>query len=272
MQHFPAPGGVPGQRLIAPNFDRVTRAATATVGFSSSRDQRSHSDSLSGSEVESLAEQIASNLHKEDQRCGARRLQLPNESMIYSKNNVCVHSTASPPSTAATTTAGPGETIHVPGYLSVRCRGPSILGVGSSLILHWIPNVQMTGAAYGSGDVDTAPQRLGAASAAAGSPASNAGLSYSYSGSAHDSLPKDVSTFTTDLGQMRSVKIFYNVDDRTCGQLVIASKSNQFRVLHFHHGGLPSLYMALQDWPMSSLVMPRTGDVSTARIVFRDIA
>ena len=66
-------------------------------------------------------------------------LRLCGEETIYSKNNVCVH--ARRPNGETPTS---GE-VHVLGNLSVRCRGTSILGVGSSLILHWIPNVQMSG-------------------------------------------------------------------------------------------------------------------------------
>lgn len=72
---------------------------------------------------------------------GPTCLRLGAEEVIYSKNNVCVHPTAECGSPFSTKSE-----IHVLGNLSVRCRGRSILTVGSSLIIHWIPNAHMSGA------------------------------------------------------------------------------------------------------------------------------
>ncbi|CAH1795390.1 unnamed protein product [Owenia fusiformis] len=55
--------------------------------------------------------------------------------------------------------------------------------------------------------------------------------------------------FSVDLGQMRSVRLFYNNEGRKrdkCGQLVLASCESQYKILHFHHGGLSKLAEVLQ--------------------------
>ena len=50
------------------------------------------------------------------------------------------------------------------------------------------------------------------------------------------------------VGQMRSLRIFYCEDDPTSGQLVIASRESQYKILHFHHGGLERLASVFEDW------------------------
>lgn len=260
MQHFPASPQANHPKLLTPEFARVNRSATASLGFGSNRDYRSGTETDSPS-----AQAAASRLRGQSQTSNSLSLKHAAEGMIYSKNNVCVHSTLSSPSASPGTRSKHAETVHVPGYLSLRCRGQSVLGVGSSLILHWIPNVLMTSAAYGTGDnlaVEASPHRAATAQSTSFTSSMTSGFSASDSDSVADGLPKDVSTFTVDLGQMRSVKVFYNQDDRSCGQLVVASMSKQFRVLHFHHGGLPGLASAMDDWPMCSRAQPRNVDVS----------
>ena len=47
---------------------------------------------------------------------------------------------------------------------------------------------------------------------------------------------------------MRSLRIFYSDDACTSGQLVIASRESQYKILHFHHGGLDRLAEVFADW------------------------
>ncbi|XP_039969925.1 uncharacterized protein LOC120781756 isoform X3 [Bactrocera tryoni] len=47
--------------------------------------------------------------------------------------------------------------------------------------------------------------------------------------------------FSVDLSQMRSLRLFFNDDNCTSGQLVISSRESQYKILHFHHGGLDHL-------------------------------
>ncbi|XP_065181479.1 TBC1 domain family member 16-like [Sycon ciliatum] len=276
-------------KLTTPKFSRVSRAATASLGFPSDHDNRQSTDSsvhVGSNETDSLADRTAARLRSDVHVSASpgRHLKLATEDLLYSKNNVCVHSTCgpaghvpsgpSPGRRGSVPAPGPGrvEAVHVPGYLSLRCRGASILGVGSSLILHWVPNKFITNTSYGYGDVaETLTHTNSGTHLANGSPiiqaenrqkrsTSNASNS---SGGGGEALPRDVSTFTIDLGLMRSVKIFFNNDDRASGQLVVASPNKQFRVLHFHHGGLPGLQKALEDWPMCSQAA-RRGDASEA--------
>lgn len=47
--------------------------------------------------------------------------------------------------------------------------------------------------------------------------------------------------FSVDLSQMRSLRLFFNDNSCTSGQLVIASRESQYKILHFHYGGLDHL-------------------------------
>ncbi|KAH9504063.1 hypothetical protein Btru_067655 [Bulinus truncatus] len=56
--------------------------------------------------------------------------------------------------------------------------------------------------------------------------------------------------FSVDLGQMRSLRLFYNDTACTQGQVVIASRESQYKILHFHNGGLDKLAEIFEDWSM----------------------
>ena len=47
---------------------------------------------------------------------------------------------------------------------------------------------------------------------------------------------------------MRSVRVFFSDDACTSGQLVIASRESQYKVLHFHSGGLDKFVEELSEW------------------------
>ncbi|XP_017474480.1 PREDICTED: uncharacterized protein LOC108365054 [Rhagoletis zephyria] len=47
--------------------------------------------------------------------------------------------------------------------------------------------------------------------------------------------------FSVDLSQMRSLRLFFSDDNCTSGQLVIVSRESQYKILHFHYGGLDHL-------------------------------
>ena len=47
---------------------------------------------------------------------------------------------------------------------------------------------------------------------------------------------------------MKSMRLFFSDRDSTCGQLVIASTESQYKILHFHHGGLDKLAGIFEDW------------------------
>ncbi|NXR43245.1 TBC16 protein, partial [Zosterops hypoxanthus] len=54
--------------------------------------------------------------------------------------------------------------------------------------------------------------------------------------------------FRVDLGQMRSLRLFFSDEACTCGQLVVASRESQYKIFHFHHGGLDKLSEVFQQW------------------------
>ncbi|CAF1198268.1 unnamed protein product, partial [Adineta ricciae] len=69
--------------------------------------------------------------------------------------------------------------------------------------------------------------------------------------------------FSVDLGKMRSLRLFY-CDDLPAaasgsGQLVIASCESQYKVLHFHNGGLDRLIEILNEWNLFAYEKTRRG-------------
>ncbi|BFZ02976.1 hypothetical protein BsWGS_06017 [Bradybaena similaris] len=64
--------------------------------------------------------------------------------------------------------------------------------------------------------------------------------------------------FSVDLGQMRSLRLFYSDQACTQGQVVIASRESQYKILHFHNGGLDKLAEIFEDW---SLFAQETNEV-----------
>lgn len=51
-------------------------------------------------------------------------------------------------------------------------------------------------------------------------------------------------------GQMRSLRLFYNDAACSAGQVVIASRESQYKILHFHTGGLDRLAEIFQEWSL----------------------
>ncbi|KAG8221891.1 hypothetical protein J437_LFUL006709 [Ladona fulva] len=69
--------------------------------------------------------------------------------------------------------------------------------------------------------------------------------------------------FSVDLGEMRSLRLFFSdPEECTSGQLVVASRESQYKILHFHRGGLDRLAKVLHQW--GSLLQPQhsSGDRS----------
>ncbi|XP_063816820.1 TBC1 domain family member 16 isoform X2 [Pseudophryne corroboree] len=61
-------------------------------------------------------------------------------------------------------------------------------------------------------------------------------------------LEQTCGVFRVDLGQMRSLRLFFSDEACTSGQLVVASRESQYKVFHFHHGGLGKLSEVFQQW------------------------
>lgn len=49
---------------------------------------------------------------------------------------------------------------------------------------------------------------------------------------------------------MRSLRLFYNDAACSAGQVVIASRESQYKILHFHNGGLDRLAEIFQEWSL----------------------
>jgi hypothetical protein len=47
---------------------------------------------------------------------------------------------------------------------------------------------------------------------------------------------------------MHSMRVFYSNQERTNGQLVIASHDSQYKIFHFHHDGLDKLAIIFERW------------------------
>ncbi|XP_042888521.1 TBC1 domain family member 16-like isoform X2 [Penaeus japonicus] len=67
--------------------------------------------------------------------------------------------------------------------------------------------------------------------------------------------------FSIDVSQCRSLRLFFSDREHTCGQLVIASQESQYKIFHFHHGGLDKLASVFEDW--NFLVKPQDEEVKS---------
>jgi hypothetical protein len=108
----------------------------------------------------------------------------------------------------------PDKSVKVDGYLTIKRKScRASRGRWPPLIAHWIPNEQLASSLDGGGGGHT---------------------------------------FTVDLEHMRSVRVFCSDSDKTKGQLVITTKENHFKVLHFPNGGLNQLIAVFEEWPLCS--------------------
>lgn len=58
---------------------------------------------------------------------------------------------------------------------------------------------------------------------------------------------------------MRSLRLFYSDPFCTKGQVVIASRESQYKILHFHHGGLDKLAEIFEDWNLFAKMKDKVG-------------
>ncbi|CAF0844005.1 unnamed protein product [Didymodactylos carnosus] len=65
--------------------------------------------------------------------------------------------------------------------------------------------------------------------------------------------------FSVNLGQMRSLRLFYCDELTNSGQLVIASCESQYKVLHFHQGGLDRLTNVFNEWNIFAVEKAKAG-------------
>ena len=136
------------------------------------------------------------------------------EEVLFCKNNICVHFTPSDDL----------KDIHIPGYLSIKSRTRQSGHV--RLILSWTPNSHF-------------------------SPRSNEDKQCSVARGNPIEIevpPRVNEVFIVDLGEMKSLKLFFDEEDASSGQFVVGNHENHYKVFHFHHGGLNRVNQILQDW------------------------
>lgn len=213
---------------------------------------------------------------------GAGRHEAVEGEIIFSKNNICVHSS---------------DGQHVPGYFTIKVHKFLPFSEDgdpheeSTLLLHWVPNnfihkhpatvspessptkshvsaIRRTVTenceiplSYRSSssvpgrdvtETEEMEQQLQCLRLSATSPSFESNGRSSQCG---DNSPQ---LFSVDLRQMKSLRLFFTNTDslnagratesNTTGQLVIASRDGQFRVFHFHFGGLDKLVSVLEEW------------------------
>lgn len=110
--------------------------------------------------------------------------------------------------------------ILVPGYMSVATRGSDF---GQTLILNWTPNSVMDKTSGG---------------ASGGRPAS------------FPDRPS-CSSVSIDLGQMESIRVFYQLDTHqriSGGEVVISTRERHFKMFYFKHSGLYDLVKKFRSW------------------------
>jgi len=66
---------------------------------------------------------------------------------------------------------------------------------------------------------------------------------------------------------MRSLRLFFADPACTSGQLVVASRESQYKILHFHHGGLDRLAATLHQW--HQLLYPRLSSDTEETLPYR---
>jgi len=54
--------------------------------------------------------------------------------------------------------------------------------------------------------------------------------------------------FNVDLSEMKTLRLFYEQKDESCGHFVIGNFENHYKVFHFHHGGLDRITQILREW------------------------
>lgn len=135
--------------------------------------------------------------------------------IVFCKNNVCVHLSSL------------DDGSHVPGYFILKSKTRQSGHV--RLLVTWTPNSYFCDK-NAETNVDEKDQL------------ECKGLLISKLCSSSPEV------FNVDLSEMKTLRLFYEQEDPTCGQLVIGNYENHYKVFHFHHGGLDRITQILQDW------------------------
>lgn len=60
--------------------------------------------------------------------------------------------------------------------------------------------------------------------------------------------PCALEVFSVDLSEMKTLKLFYDENDKTCGHFIIGNHENHYKVLHFNCGGIDKITKILEEW------------------------
>jgi len=176
-----------------------------------------------------------------------------NGELLYSKNNVCVH------------LPGLLSNLHHPGFLAVTAK---IENSKTSLVLNWSPQINKPTSQKLLGENQIAVSEANIARNevhidydqmkmyySGSSPIDNNNESKSEITGQYKDLVSKVTRsvqpcgpFTINLGLMQSIRIYFANDKHTDGQLFIATGDAQYKILHFHNGGLNCIVDVLHDW------------------------
>ena len=191
------------------------------------------------------------------------------EEFLLCKNNVCVHVQPSKEYFR--------EEEHIPGYFSLKYlhRGHD----HPDLILCWVPNSLLTVSLTdeeSSKSLDSSTSSVKEADEQDSSELlqnekQNGEISHesnsvvtlntslrsdrslsSPSSPRHNPLNKFDTPFggifAVNLTDMKTLKLFYSNDKFTSGQLVLGNYESQYKVFHFHHGGMDKLTEVFDKW------------------------
>lgn len=137
------------------------------------------------------------------------------DEVLFCKNNVCVHLSSL-------------DGSHVPGYFILKSVTRHSGHV--RLLVTWTPNSYFCDKKTNLDDKDVKDEF------------ECKGLLIS------ELCGSSPEVFNVDLSEMKTLRLFYEQEDETCGQLVIGNYENHYKVFHFHHGGLDRITQILQEW------------------------
>ncbi|KZC11591.1 TBC1 domain family member 16 [Dufourea novaeangliae] len=207
---------------------------------------------------------------------------------LFCKNNVCVH----PP----TLMRQNSDVVHHPGYMAITCRFNKNSNV-PTLHLSWIPNStlrkhpatlenvnakKLDCTAHRDNETGTHPSQISEEACDLKSEemptwmrspellALQHNLTFPESATASPVTLRRAHRcrrFSVDLSEMRSLRLFFADPACTSGQLVVASRESQYKILHFHHGGLNRLAAILHQW--HQLLYPRLKEDTEEGLPYR---
>ena len=63
-----------------------------------------------------------------------------------------------------------------------------------------------------------------------------------------------------ELSLSRSLRLFFSDERKSCGQMIIASQESQYKIFHFHHGGLDKLIETFHEWNLFAAAASEAGN------------